>query len=93
MIYWLCDQIPSSDCYANFADDKVNVGVMMANNCCSSSSGSPTTWPACETTDQENQFTSLHGEYHLPQNVRLAGSLIQILEEPNRVSSLLYFFK
>ncbi|CAL9194937.1 unnamed protein product, partial [Musa hybrid cultivar] len=41
-------------------DDKVNVGVMMANNCCSSSSGSPTTWPACETTDQENQFTSLH---------------------------------
>ncbi|KAJ8470511.1 hypothetical protein OPV22_024854 [Ensete ventricosum] len=40
-------------------DDRVNVGVMMANTCCSSSSGSPTTWPACETTDQENQFTSL----------------------------------
>ncbi|WOL18972.1 protein REVEILLE 6-like isoform X2 [Canna indica] len=50
---------PVSACHLS-KDDIATAGVAVANNCCSSSTESPRTWPSCESIDQENLITSLH---------------------------------
>ncbi|CAL9071219.1 unnamed protein product [Musa textilis] len=40
-------------------DDMGHTGNLVVNNCCSSSTISPVTWPTCEMADHENHVTAL----------------------------------
>ncbi|XP_073105994.1 protein REVEILLE 3 isoform X2 [Elaeis guineensis] len=62
------------------------IGAVMANNCCCSSTESPSvTWQTCETTDQENHVPSLRVMPDFTQVYSFLGSVF----EPNTSGHLL----
>nr|XP_029116176.1 protein REVEILLE 6 [Elaeis guineensis] len=67
-------------------DDVGPIGAVMANNCCCSSTESPSvTWQTCETTDQENHVPSLRVMPDFTQVYSFLGSVF----EPNTSGHLL----